>query len=259
MEAAIALPVVSILIVDDDPAFRVGLAASLKTSGYLVDLARNAEEALDYVRERPVDIVLLDINMPEVSGVEACSRIRALAPRSGIVMLTVRDTEDDKVQALEAGADDYITKPFRLRELVARMRAVLRRTGAGAVLHTPVLRAGELELEMEHRVLRKAGREIHLTPKEFDLLAFLMQHKDVPVTHARLLRAVWGPEYGNEPDYLRSYVKTLRKKIESDPGRPEYILTEPWVGYRLRDPNDLDSSCADPHPGTDEGDDEDDL
>ena len=257
MDVTISPSVISILVVDDDPAFRMGLAASLKSSGYAVSLARNAQEALHYVRERPVDIVLLDINMPEIGGVEACQRIRALAPQTGIVMLTVRDTEDDKVKALEAGADDYITKPFRLRELIARMRAVLRRTGADGVLHAPVLRSGQLELQVEHRTLRKAGREIHLSPKEFELLAFLVQHKDVPVTHAKLLRAVWGPEYGNEPDYLRSYVKTLRKKIENDPGRPEYILTEPWVGYRFRDPSDQDSSSVDPAPDTD--DDEDDL
>jgi two-component system, OmpR family, KDP operon response regulator KdpE len=252
MGVTVSQSAISVLLVDDDPAFRKGLAASLKGSGYEASLARNAEEALTYVRERPVDVVLLDINMPEIGGVEACQRIRALAPRAGIVMLTVRDSEDDKVQALEAGADDYITKPFRLRELIARMRAVLRRTGAEPALHTPVLRVGELELEMELRTLRKAGREIHLSPKEFELLAFLMGHKDIPVTHARLLRAVWGFEYANEPDYLRSYVKTLRKKIEDNPSRPEYILTEPWVGYRLRDPSDLDSSGIDP-----DGDDED--
>jgi two-component system, OmpR family, KDP operon response regulator KdpE len=250
-------PVASVLIVDDDPAFRKGLAASLKTSGYTVDLARNGEEALTYIRERPVDVVLLDINMAGMSGVAACQRIRALAPQSGIVMLTVRDTEDDKVQALEAGADDYITKPFRLRELVARVRAILRRTGADAAQHTPVLRIGQLELELEHRMLRKAGKEIHLSPKEFELLGFLMQHKDVPVTRARLLRAVWGPEYGNESDYLRSYVKALRKKIEDDPAQPEYILTEPWVGYRFRDPTDPDSSYTVIDPETDN--DEDDL
>jgi two-component system, OmpR family, KDP operon response regulator KdpE len=255
MDMTMSPPVITILLVDDDPTFRKGLAASLKTSGYPVDLAQNAEEALRYVRERPVDIILLDINMPEIGGVEACHRIRALAPRSGIVMLTVRDTEDDKVLALEAGADDYITKPFRLRELIARLRAVLRRTGANTVLHTPVLRVGQLELEVEGHVLRKAGKEIHLSPKEFDLLAFLMQHKDVPVTHAKLLRAVWGFEYGNEPDYLRSYVKTLRKKIEDDPGKPEYLLTEPWVGYRLRDPSDPDSSYS--NPALDADDDED--
>jgi two-component system, OmpR family, KDP operon response regulator KdpE len=240
----ISPPVTSVLIVDDDPTFRKGLAASLKTSGYTVDIARNGEEALTYVRERPVDVVLLDINMAGMSGVEACYRIRAVAPQSGIVMLTVRDAEDDKVRALETGADDYITKPFRLRELVARVRAVLRRTGTDPTAHTPLLRIGHLELELEHRMLRKAGREIHLSPKEFELLAFLMQHKDVPLTRARLLRAVWGPEYGNETDYLRSYIKTLRKKIENDPTQPEYILTEPWIGYRLRDPSDPDSSYS---------------
>jgi len=208
------------------------------------------------VRERPVDVVLLDMNMPEIGGVEACQRIRAMAPRSGIIMLTVRDAEDDKVQALEAGADDYVTKPFPLRELIARMRAVLRRTGADAGLPIPVLRVGQLELETEHRMLRKAGREIHLSPKELELLTFLMRHKDIPVTHARLLRAVWGLEYGNESDYLRSYIKTLRKKIEDDPSRPGYILTEPWVGYRLRDPSDPDSSTADPDR---DGDGDDDL
>jgi two-component system KDP operon response regulator KdpE len=172
MDVKISPPANSILLVDDDPAFRRGLAASLKTSGYSVDLARNAQEAFDYIRERPVSVVLLDINMPEIGGLEACHRIRALAPRSGIIMLTVRDAEDDKVQALDAGADDYITKPFRLRELIARLRSVLRRTGSGTAMHAPVLRVGQLELEMEHRVLRKAGREIHLTPKEFELLAF---------------------------------------------------------------------------------------
>jgi two-component system KDP operon response regulator KdpE len=251
------LPRFSVLIVDDDPTFRKGLAASLKASGYSVDLARNAEEALHYVRERPVDIVLLDINMPEIGGVEACQRIRTLAPRSGILMLTVREGEDDKVRALGAGADDYITKPFRLRELLARMGAVRRRTGTEPMLRAPVLRAGQLELELERRILRKAGKEIHLSPKEFELLAFLMQHKDIPVTHARLLRAVWGDEYGAEPDYLRSYVKTLRKKIEDEPGRPEYILTEPWVGYRLRDPHDPDSPGAESVLDTES--DEDDL
>ncbi|HMF79335.1 MAG TPA: response regulator transcription factor [Bryobacteraceae bacterium] len=255
MDVTIPTPPISILLVDDDPAFRKGLAASLKASGYAVDLARNAEEALHHVRGNPVDVVLLDMNMPEIGGVEACHRIRALAPKSGIVMLTVRDAEDDKVQALEAGADDYVTKPFRLRELIARLRAVLRRTGADGVLQSPVLRVGQLELEVEHRTLRKAGRQIHLTPKEFELLAFLMQHKDFPVTHARLLRAVWGPEYGNEPDYLRSYVKMLRKKIEDDPSRPEYILTEPWVGYRLRDPSDPESPVDPENDAEDEEDD----
>jgi two-component system KDP operon response regulator KdpE len=220
--------------------FRQGLRASLKTSGYDVDIARNAGDALEYVRQRPVDVVLLDINMPGIGGVEACRRIRAAAPRVGIIMLTVRDTEDDKVLALDAGADDYVTKPFRLRELIARLRSVLRRAGVEGAVQVPVLRVGRLELDLEHRTLRKAGKEVHLSPKEFELLALLMQHQNVPVTHAKILRTIWGPEYGDEPEYIRSYVKTLRKKIEDDPAHPEYIQTEPWVGYRFRDPSDPD-------------------
>lgn len=174
-----------------------------------------------------------------------CFWIRARARRSGLVMVTVRDTKDDNAQAPEAGAAGHITRPFRLRKLIARNRAVLRRTRAVAVLPAPVVRVGQLELEMGHRILRKAGREIHLSPKEFELLAFLMQHKNIPITNATLLRAVWGHEYDSEPEYLRSYVKMLRKKIEDDHGRPEYILTEPWGGYRLQDPHDPDSSGSD--------------
>lgn len=238
----------NILIVDDDPRFRQGLRASLKAGGYEVDSARNGEEALRYIRDRPVSVVLLDINMPGLGGVETCRRIRVAAPQTGILMLTVRDSEDDKVLALEAGADDYVTKPFRFRELNARLRALLRRTGVEAANRTAAVRVGKLELEMEHRTLRKAGQVIHLSPKEFEILALLMQHPNVPITHAKILRTVWGPEYGDEPEYLRSYVKTLRKKIEDDPSRPQYIVTEPWIGYRLRDPLDTDAcplpSCA---------------
>jgi two-component system, OmpR family, KDP operon response regulator KdpE len=242
MEETMSPPAISVLVVDDDPTFRQGLRASLKKTGYGAETARNGQEALEYVRGRPVDIVLLDINMPGTGGVEACRRIRAAAPQAGILMLTVRDTMEDKVLALEAGADDYVTKPFHLPELVARMRAVLRRTGGEAAPLAPVLRAGDLQLDVERRLLRKAGREVHLSPKEFELLEFLMQHMNVPVTHARILRTLWGPEYGDEPEYLRSYVKTLRKKIEDDPAHPEYILTEPWVGYRFRDPSDPDAA-----------------
>jgi two-component system KDP operon response regulator KdpE len=244
----------NVLLVDDDPAFRLGLRASLKTGAYLVETARNAEEALEYIREHPVDVVLLDINMPGMGGLEACRRIRTAAPQAGIVMLTVRDTEDDKVLALEAGADDYVTKPFHFRELLARLRSVLRRTGVEGSPPPPVLRAGDLELDLEHRALRKAKRIIHLSPKEFELLAFLMRHKNVPIIHAKILRTIWGPEYGDEPDYLRSYVKTLRKKIEDDPAHPEYILTEPWVGYRFRDPSDPESAAPTFTTGDDESD-----
>lgn len=142
--------------------------------------------------------------MPGLTGFEACRRIRALAPRTGIVMVTVRDAEDDKVRALDAGADDYVTKPFRLRELLARLRAVLRRVNFDDTKEAGVLQAGDLEIDLERRVLRRAGKQVHLSPKEFDLLAYLMRNLDAPVTHVRLLRAVWGPEYGNELEYLRS-------------------------------------------------------
>ena len=157
---------------------------------------------------------------------------------AGIVMITVRESEDDKVQALEAGADDFVTKPYRFRELLARVRAVLRRVKAPPAADAPVQRVGELELDLDRRELRKAGAQIHLSPTEFELMAFFFQHQGVPVTHAKLLRAIWGPEYGNEVEYLRSYVRMLRKKVEEKPAQPEYILTEPWVGYRFRNPSD---------------------
>jgi len=156
-------------------------------------------------------------------------------------MVTVRDSEHDMVRALEAGADDYITKPFRLEELLARLRAVLRRTLQDTDMQTVVV-AGDLEIDLERRVLRRAGELIHLTPTEFDLLAVLMKNQDMPVTHTKLLRTVWGPEYGEELEYLRSYVRALRRKIEDDPARPKYILTEPWVGYRFRNPVEQQST-----------------
>lgn len=191
------------------------------------------------------DLVLLDINMPRMGGVETCRELRAMAPEVGIVMITVRDSEDDKVRALESGADDFVTKPYRFRELLARLRAVLRRVKAHRAPQESILRAGKLELDVEHGVLRKTGVEIHLAPKELELMTFFMRHQGAPLTHARLLRAVWGPEYGNELEYLRSYVRMLRKKIEDDPATPEYIQTEPWVGYRFRNPSNPDDSAVD--------------
>jgi two-component system KDP operon response regulator KdpE len=231
----------SVLIVDDEFALRKALRTSLTASGFAVEEARNGEEAVGAVRQRQFDLVLLDINMPGVGGVEACQKIRGLAPQTGIVMVTVRDSENDKVNALEAGADDYVTKPFRLRELIARLRAVLRRTHARDAAQPAVLTAGDLEMDLPRRLLRRGGQPIHLAPREFELLAFMMQNQGVPLTHVKLLRAVWGIEYGNELEYLRSYVKMLRKKIEDDPAKPEYILTEPWVGYRFRNPSDPDA------------------
>lgn len=231
----------SVLVVDDEFALRKALRTSLTAVGFAVEEARNGEEALGAVRQREFDLVLLDINMPGLGGIDACREIRGMAPQTGIVMITVRDSETDKVNALEAGADDYVTKPFRLRELVARLRAVLRRTHPAEVAESSVLRAGSLEIDLRRHLLRRDGDPIHLSPREFELLAFMMRNQGVPLTHAKLLRAIWGVEYGSELEYLRSYVKMLRKKIEDDPSKPEYILTEPWVGYRFRNPSDPDA------------------
>jgi two-component system KDP operon response regulator KdpE len=233
---------VRILIVDDEPAMRWALRASLSASGFAVEEAQDGEGALAVVRQRPVELVLLDIQMRGMGGIEACRRIRPLAPNAGIVMITVSDSIDQKVQTLEAGADDYVTKPFLFRELLARLRALLRRTGVAPAAGDVVLHAGSLELSIRSRTLRKGGEEIHLSPIEFDLLAMLMQNSGAPIEHSRLLRTIWGPEYGAELEYLRTYVRLLRKKIEVNPGRPEYILTEPWVGYRFRDPSHTEES-----------------
>ena len=231
----------SVLVVDDESALRKALRTSLTASGFTVEEARNGEEALGTVQQQPFDLVLLDVSMPGMSGIDACRRIRGISPQAGIVMVTVRDQEDDKVRALEAGADDYVTKPFKLRELTARLRAVLRRTRMSGATEPVVLRAGNLEMNLHERILRRSGEEVHLSPKEFDLLAFMMKNAGAPLTHVKLLRSVWGLEYGNELEYLRSYVRMLRKKIEADPAAPEYIVTEPWLGYRFRDPSDPDS------------------
>jgi len=228
----------SVLVVDDEPALRKTIRASLAASGFDVEEAGTGGEALGAVQRRPFDLVLLDVNMPGMSGVEACRQIRAVAPHIGIIMVTVRDAEDDKVRALEAGADDYVTKPFRFRELIARVRAVLRRLHADTSGEQEILQNGDLKMDFGHRLVWKGSEEIRLSPKEFDLLSYLWKNQGAPLTHTKLLRAVWGPEYGNELEYLRTYVRMLRKKIEDDPAKPCYILTEPWVGYRFRNPSD---------------------
>ena len=232
---------INLLVVDDEPGIRRVLRTSLVSTGFAIEEASDGEAALGKFRRSPSDLVLLDINMPGMGGIETCRRIRRLAPDTGIVMISVRGQEEDKVQALEAGADDYITKPFRFRELLARLRAVYRRTHNPESAQPRILRADALELNLESRLLRKTGVEIHLSQREFDILAYLMRHPNTPIPHARLLQAVWGPEYGGELEYLRTYIRHLRKKIEQDPARPEYLLTEPWVGYRFRNPADLDS------------------
>lgn len=234
----------SVLVVDDEPALRKTILASLAATGFTVEEAGNGSEAVSAVRRRLFDLVLMDVNMPGMTGVEACRQIRAFAPRTGIIMVTVRDTEDDKVQALEAGADDYVTKPFRLRELVARLGAVYRRTHANVEEARGILQAGDLTMDLDRGLIWKAGEQIHLSPKEFDLLSFFMRNQGVPLTHVKLLRGTWGPEYGDELEYLRTYVRMLRKKIETDPARPQYIQTEPWVGYRFRNPSEPDQPAS---------------
>ncbi len=226
------------LVVDDEPSFRRVLRTSLATSGFAIQEARSGEEAVSILTQCNFDLVLLDVNMPGMGGVEACREIRAHLPKVGIVMVTVQDGESEMVRALEAGADDYVTKPIRFRELVARLRAVLRRLHIEDAIDQTLLRAGDLELDINRHVLYRQGEVVHLTPTEFELLALLMRHQGAPVTHAKLLRSVWGPEYGTELDYLRSFIKTLRKKMEADPARPKYIVTEPWVGYRFCNPLD---------------------
>ena len=226
-----------LLVVDDEPPLRKVLQTALTARGFSVEEVGSAEQALEIVAQRAFDLVLLDINLPGMGGLEACGRMRTLLPKLGIIMVTVRDAERDMVQALEAGADDYITKPFRLGVLVARLRAVLRRTASESA-GVAVLQAGDLEIDFDRRLLRRAGKEVHLTPTEFDLLALLMKNQGMPLSHTKLLRTIWGPEYGEELEYLRAYVRALRKKIEDEPGQPKYILTDPWVGYRFHNPSD---------------------
>ena len=228
----------SALLVDDEFAFRRALRTSLAASGFAIEEAPSGEEAIAMLGKRSFDLVLLDVNMPGMGGVETCREVRARLPRIGIIMVTVRDSENDMVKALEAGADDYITKPVRLRELIARLQAVRRRISIEDGIESAVLRVGDLELDVNRRLLYRDGEFVHLTPTEFQILALLMRNEGALVTHAQLLRSIWGPEYGTELEYLRSYVKALRKKIEQDPSRPRYLLTEPWVGYRLCNPLD---------------------
>jgi len=225
-----------ILVVDDDAQIRRVMRTTLDTHSYEVDDARSGEEALEKLRTDQFDLVLLDVNMPGMGGVEACRTIRS--GRSGfdlaIIMLTVRNTERDKSETLDAGADDYVTKPFSTPELLARIRAALRRLSqtSEATPRCVTLEEG-IEIDFQSRHVRTHGRDIRLTPKEFDLLRYLVAHPNKTIAHRELLQAVWGPDYGQESEYPRVFVNQLRKKIEPDPAKPRYLLTESWVGYRL--------------------------
>jgi two-component system KDP operon response regulator KdpE len=223
-----------ILVVDDDPQIRRVLKVSLSGQGFEVDDAKNGEAALEKVRDARFDLVLLDINMPGMSGLDVCRAIRS-ASEIAIIMLTVRDDEAVTVEALDAGADDYVTKPFKPSELSARIRAALRRTPGG---QGPAgrLDLGATSIDFDTREVISGGHRVRLTPKEFDLLRYLVAHANKVVSHRQLLQAVWGPDYGDQVDYLRVVVNQLRKKIEPKPSSPVFLLTEPWVGYRLHLP-----------------------
>ena len=220
-----------ILVIDDEPQIRRIMRVSLTGAGYEVDDARTGEEALRKVREFRPDLVLLDINMPGMGGIAVCKAIRADS-NAAIIMLTVHNTEAAKVEALDAGADDFVTKPFSTPELLARIRAALRRLPV-AQSSSNRLRVGPLTIDFVARTVSRGDVTSHLTPKEQDLLRYLTQHANEAVSHRELLQAVWGPDYGDQVDYLRAFIKSLRKKIEPNPDSPQYITTEPWVGYRF--------------------------
>ena len=225
----------AVLLVEDDLSIRRGLKTILKELQFEVGEASSGEEALLALRQRPFDVVLMDLNMPGMGGMEACRRVRHEHPACSLIVITVRDSEDDKVQALEAGADDYVTKPFQVRELTARIRAAMRRMRERVPEPERLIEIGPFELHLGRRSFKKHGAEIRLTPTEFDLLAYLVQHAGHPILHSKLLSAVWGPEYGDEREYLRTYILQLRRKLEDDPGKPQYLKTVNYLGYVFLD------------------------
>jgi two-component system, OmpR family, KDP operon response regulator KdpE len=225
----------TVLVVDDEPQIRRMLSTMLSSHGYAVVEARSGDDALARLREQKIGLILLDFNLPGMSGVETCAEIR----RSNdvpILMLTVRNSERDKVQALDAGADDYITKPFGAEELMARVRAALRRAAPSE--YPPPFISSELKIDFEKRAVLVKGKPVRLTPTEFELLRQLVANEGKALPHRRLLQAVWGPDYGEETEYLRVFVNQLRKKIEPEPRHPRYIHTEPWIGYRFEGPRE---------------------
>ncbi len=220
-----------VLIVDDEPAILAAMVPLLQSRGYIVETARTGHAALQAVDRQPPDLVVLDLGLPDLDGVEVCRRLRE-GRTTPIIVLSARQAEGDKVAALDAGADDYITKPFGAEELLARVRAALRRSDSAAAVPGEIVR-GSLTIDMDRRRVIRDGEEIRLTPKEFDLLVFFAQHPDRVLTHRIILKAIWGPHLVEQPEHLRVLIAALRKKLEPDPGKPRFLLTEPWVGYRF--------------------------
>jgi two-component system KDP operon response regulator KdpE len=235
---------IRILIVDDESAIRRALRPPLVELGFQIAEASRGEEALQLLRASVFDAVLLDVNMPGIGGIETLRRIRSFAPRLPILMLTVRDQEEDKVKALDLGADDYVTKPFSTRELIARIRTAVRRLRAPVRAEDAPIEIGEIRLEPAKRIVTKRGQAVHLTRKEFDILHCLMSRSGRVVTYAKLLTAVWGADAREEVEYLRTFVRQLRKKIEDDPSNPIYLLTDVYVGYRFADAQMLSDETA---------------
>jgi two-component system KDP operon response regulator KdpE len=221
-----------ILVVDDEPQIRRVLRTVLVAGGYTVQEVRSGEEALEKLRDQRPDLAIIDINLPGISGFEVCREIRESC-EVPIIMLSVRNSEKDKVKALDAGADDYVVKPFGTQELLARIRANLRRHAHGADEAPLTITVEGLTVDFERRTVTARGRNVRLTPKEFDLLHYLVTHANKAVPHRELLQSVWGPDYGEETEYLRVFVNQLRKKIEHNPAKPKLLLTEPWIGYRF--------------------------
>jgi two-component system KDP operon response regulator KdpE len=223
----------TILVVDDEPQIRRVLRMTLSSNGYDVIEANNGQEAVEMVVRESPDLILLDVNMPGMTGLEACRKIR-MSFDIPIIMVTVRSSEQDKILALDSGADDYVVKPFAIGELLARIRAALRRSSSEEPL--PKIESPELGIDLEKRILDVRGQRIHVSPKEFEVLRLLVLQEGKPLTHKRILQTVWGPDHAEETENLRVVINQLRKKIEKDPAHPRYILTEPWLGYRFQLP-----------------------
>jgi two-component system KDP operon response regulator KdpE len=227
----------AVLLVEDDASIRHSLRATLSALRFVVGEATTGEEALVAMRKIDYDAVLLDLNMPGMGGMVACHRIRKEFPGVSILVVTVRDSERDKIEALDAGADDYITKPFRINELTARIRAAVRRRRIPQIVNQENIQVGIFDLAPARRILLKRGTEVHLTPTEFDLLSVLMTQAGTPIPHAKLLSSVWGVQYGEEREYLRTFILQLRRKLEDDPANPEYLQTVSYLGYVFVDPS----------------------
>jgi two-component system KDP operon response regulator KdpE len=227
-----------ILIVDDEPQITRVLRRSLTTHGYEVRVASDGLIALQTFGDWPPDLVVTDLSMPNTDGLQLCRNLRAIS-QIPIIVLSVRGEESTKVQALDAGADDYITKPFGMDELLARIRAALRRAQAekSGGTSSPILEVGDFRLDLENRSVAVNGSEVHLTPKEYDLMVYLISHPGKVLTHRTLLTSIWGGESVEQTEYLRVFIGQLRKKIEPEPASPRYILTEPWIGYRFHPGN----------------------